>query len=229
MKMKTSLTRIQSLIDQLSSLHARYWNHSEFGRSLSWLEDHTRGEIHNLFTSSQVKGFVEYQVAAEQFKQEMLERLRVTPSDLFHQFQKVQAHQASLAQTICHGDMHIGNTYILADDHAGLLDWQLTSRGYSMHDISYIIATGLSVADRRTHERDLIQYYRESLLSKGVQNPPSLDELWLEYRRAMVWNVYIGWLITPVINYGRDITVMAHLRMMTAYEDLETLKSLDGL
>jgi aminoglycoside phosphotransferase (APT) family kinase protein len=227
--MKTSIERMKSLIDQLSSLHARYWEHREFGRSFGWLEDHTRGAIHDLFTSPRVKGFVEYQVAAEQYKQEMLERLRVTPTDLFEQFQRVQAHQASLQQTICHGDMHIGNTYILADEKAGLLDWQLTSRGYGMHDISYIMATGLSIADRREHERDLLKYYREQLLAKSVQQPPSIDELWLEYRRAMVWNVYIGWLITPTVNYGWDITVMAHLRTMTAYEDLETRKAVGEL
>lgn len=229
MKMKTSIARMRSLIDQLSSLHARYWEQPEFGRSFSWLEDHTRGAIHDLFTSPRVKGFVEYQVAAEQYKQEMLERLRVTPTDLFEQFQRVQAHQADLQQTICHGDMHIGNTYILADEKGGLLDWQLTSRGYGMHDISYIMVTGLSIADRREHERDLLKYYREQLLAKGVQQPPSLDEMWLEYRRAMVWNVYIGWLITPTVNYGWDITVMAHLRTMTAYEDLETRKAVKAL
>jgi hypothetical protein len=32
-----------------------------------------------------------------------------------------------------------------------------------------------------------------------------------------------------VVNYGWEVTVMAHLRMMTAYEDLETGKSIDEI
>ena len=228
-KTAISLAQMQSMIDQYASLHARYWSHSEFGRSLGWLEDHTRGAIHDLFTSKKVAGFAEYQVATTQFKQEMLERIRVTPKELHEQFQRVQAHQSTLPQTLCHGDAHIGNTYLLPNDRAGLLDWQLSARGYCMHDISYIITTGLSVAGRRAHERELLAYYREQLLSRGVKDVPLLGELWLEYRCAMVWNLYIGWLITPVVNYGWDITVMAVLRTITANEDHETAKALANL
>jgi len=229
MKTEISMAQMQSMIDQYASLHTRYWNHPEFGRSLGWLEDHTRGALHDLFTSNKVAGFAEYQVATTQFKQEMLQRMGVTPKELHEQFQRVQAHQATLPQTLCHGDAHIGNTYLLPNDQAGLLDWQLSARGYCMHDISYIITTGLSVTERRAHERELLEYYRHQLLSGGVEGVPSLNELWLEYRRAMVWNLYIGWLITPVVNYGWEITVMAVLRTMTAYEDLETRNALADL
>jgi hypothetical protein len=46
----------------------------------------------------------------------------------------------------------------------------------------------------------------------------------VEYRRTLVWGVYIGWLTTPVVNYGWEINVLNHLRLTTAYEDLETAK-----
>ena len=134
----------------------------------------------------------------------------------------MQAHQATLPQTVCHGDTHIGNTYALPGDTGGLLDWQLASRGFALHDVSYLIATGLSVAERRRHERDLLAFYREQLRAHGVAEAPSLDDLWTEYARAMIWGLYIGWLITPVVNYGWEKSVMAHLRTMTAYEDLDT-------
>jgi hypothetical protein len=45
----------------------------------------------------------------------------------------------------------------------------------------------------------------------------------------MVWCVYIGWLTTPVVNYGWEVCVMAHLRVMTAYEDLETSRAVAAL
>lgn len=194
------------------------------------MEAHTRGDLYRIFnTPEAAPRFIAEQVAQEQFKREMVQRLGTTVEGLYAGFQRVQRHQASLAQTVCHGDTHIGNTYILPDGGGGLLDWQLTCQGYAMHDVSYVIATGLSVADRRRHERDLLAEYREQLVAKGVKDAPSLDELWLEYSRAMVWGVYIGWLTTPVVNYGWEINVMNHLRLMTAYEDLETNRLIEAL
>ena len=41
-----------------------------------------------------------------------------------------------------------------------------------------------------------------------------------------------GWhalVTTPVVNYGWEINVMNHLRLTTAYEDLETAKLVDAL
>ena len=45
----------------------------------------------------------------------------------------------------------------------------------------------------------------------------------------LVWGVYIGWLTTPVVNYGWEINVMNHLRLTTAYEDHETAKLVDAV
>lgn len=218
-----SLKSLRSLLDQLATLHARYWESPELRSSLAWMEAHTRGDLHLTFnTPDAAPRHIAEQVQSVQFKREMVQRLGTTIDALFEGFQLVQQHQARLPQTVCHGDTHIGNTYILPDGSGGLLDWQLTSQGYAMHDVSYVIATGLSVEDRRRHERELLAYYREQLLARGLTAPPTSDELWLEYRRAMIWGVYIGWLTTPVVNYGWEINVMNHLRLMTAYEDLET-------
>lgn len=219
----TSLDRLRSLLEQLATLHARYWNSCNLGTSLAWMETHLRGSIHDMFNAPEVlPRAIEHQVASEQFKREMVERMGTDIGSLFRQFQAVQRHQATLPQTVCHGDTHIGNTYILPDDKGGLLDWQLASQGHAMHDVSYLVATALSVAERRRHEREMLDYYREQLLAKGVTDAPYRETLWTEYRRSMVWGVYIGWLTTPVVNYGWEITVMAHLRTMTAYEDLDT-------
>ncbi len=220
---ETSLDRLRCLLDILASLHARFWSSPLLETELSWMETHLQGEIHDLFnTPSRVPASIEYLVETVQFKREMVERLGMTPRGLLEDMQRVQRHQATLAQTVVHGDCHLGNTYTLPDDRAGLLDWQLSSRGFAIHDVSYILATALSVAMRRSHERELLDYYRDRLQSHGVADPPDREMLWEEYRRGMVWCVYIGWLTTPVTNYGWEICVMNHLRTMTAYEDLET-------
>jgi hypothetical protein len=225
----TSLERMRSLLDQLALLHARYWNNAEL-KALSWLQTHTTGSISMVFnTPAAAPKFIAQQIASEQFKREMVERLGSNVDELFRNFQLVQQHQARLAQTVCHGDTHIGNTYILPDDRGSLLDWQLTSQGYAMHDVSYLIASGLTIEARRAHERELLAYYRQQLLSRGTLDVPSQEDFWTEYRRAMIWGVYIGWLTTPTINYGWEITVLNHLRMMTAYEDLDTGQLISNL
>ena len=226
----TELERMYSLLEQLATLHARYWNSDELSGSLSWMEHHTRGRLFNMFnTPTNAPAAIAWQIDTVQFKREMVERLGQSAEALFRQFQRVQQHQAGLEQTVCHGDTHVGNTYILPDGSGGLIDWQLTSQGYCMHDVSYLLSSGLSVAQRRQHEREALQYYREKLMEKGVVSPPDFATLWDEYRRGVVWGVYIGWLTTPVINYGWEITVMNHLRVMTAYEDLETAKAIADL
>jgi hypothetical protein len=220
-----SLDQLRSLLDQLAILHARFWNSPELGASLGWMETHLKGRIHDQFNSpAVVPRHIANELATVQFKREMVERTGTDIDGMFRQFQAVQRHQATLPQTVCHGDTHIGNTYLLPDGTGGLLDWQLTSQGHAMHDVSYLIATALCVAERRKHERELLDYYRERLAAEGVRDTPDAETMWTEYRRSMVWGVYIGWLTTPVVNYGWEITVMAHLRTMTAYEDLETAK-----
>jgi hypothetical protein len=40
----------------------------------------------------------------------------------------------------------------------------------------------------------------------------------------LVWCLYIGWLTVPLINYGWEITLLNHLRIVAAYEDHQTAK-----
>ncbi|MEO7247501.1 MAG: phosphotransferase [Novosphingobium sp.] len=226
----TSIERMRAILDQLAILHARYWQNPDLNGKLSWMERHTCGRLYEQFNNPAiVPRFIADQVQREQFKKEMVERLGTTPDGLFRRFQVLQRHQAGLPQTVCHGDTHIGNTYILPGEKAGLLDWQLASQGFCIHDVSYAIATAMSVGQRRAAERELLAYYREQLIANGCTEPPDLEGLWREYRMGMIWGVYIGWLTTPVVNYGWEVSVIAHLRMMTAYEDLETSKLVDYL
>jgi hypothetical protein len=111
---------------------------------------------------------------------------------------------------------------LLPDGTGGLLDWQLSVRGYAMHDVSYLVCTALSIGDRRAHDRALLEFYLDRLAAHGLAEVPAFEVAWTEFRRALVWAVYIGWLTTPVVNYGWEINVLNHLRLTTAYEDLGT-------
>jgi hypothetical protein len=219
-----------ALLDQLASLHAVYWESPRFQDDLDWIQPHTSGAIHDLFTSDTgAVLLIEHEVATHQFKRELVQSTGETTASLRAKVARVQAHQATLPCTLLHGDAHIGNTYRLPEGQRGFLDLQLAARGFCMHDVSYTIVTSLSVDDRRAHERDLIAGYRKQLVELGVKAPPTLDELLYEHRLAMAWCLYIGWLTSPTENYGWEITVANHIRISTAYRDLSSSEAIEAL
>jgi aminoglycoside/choline kinase family phosphotransferase len=214
---------VRALLDTLADLHARYWESPRFSGDLAWVQTHLAGGVAELM-NGMAPVYIQHEIDNEAFKRELVQRLRTTGPELLAGVQAVQRYQASLPQTLLHGDAHLGNTYLLSDGRGGLLDWQLMVRGHAMHDVNYLITTALSIADRRAHEHGLLAHYLDRLAGNGVMAVPSFAEAWREYRRAVIWGVYIGWLTTPVVNYGWEINVLNHLRLTTAYEDHETAK-----
>ncbi|MDA2992195.1 MAG: phosphotransferase, partial [Actinomycetota bacterium] len=176
-----------------------------------------------------VPALVAWEVRTRQFKRELLQSVSETTDSLLAKVTRAQMHQAALPTTVVHGDCHIGNTYVLPDGGRGLIDWQLTARGFCMHDVSYIIITALSVQDRRTYEDELIAFYRQRLIGAGVRDAPGVKELRCEHSLAAAWCFYIGWLTTPVENYGWEINVANQIRLATAYRDLESKAALEAL
>jgi aminoglycoside/choline kinase family phosphotransferase len=218
-----ALTDVMSLLDTQAALHAAFWESPRFQGNLASIETHLRGGVATLMNEL-APAYIQHEIDTVAFKRELVQRLRTTGPKLLAGVQALQRHQSRLPQTLLHGDSHLGNTYLLPGPRGGLLDWQLCVRGYCLHDVSYLLATSLAIELRRTHERDLLACYLERLREHGVQHPPSLEEAWEEYRRAMIWGLYIGWLTTPVVNYGWEINVTNHMRLMTAYEDLDTAR-----
>jgi len=218
-----SLDEMRALLDQLAILHARFWESAELTGRLAAIQPHTEGELHRFFMAPDaVPALVRSEIRTEQFKREIVEAIGTDEPALYDAVLRVQHYQAGLPYTLCHGDCHIGNTYLLPDG-AGLLDWQLTARGRYIHDVSYLIITALSVAQRREWERDLLDYYLGRLATHGVNGAPGLDEAWHEHRLAANWCLYIGWLTTPITHYGWEISVCNIIRLATAVADLASV------
>src|SRR3546814_12822049 len=78
--------------------------------------------------------YIQQEIDGENFKRELVQRLRTTGDELLAGVRAVQKHQSTLQQTLLHGDTHLGNTYLLPDGRGGLLDWQLMVRGHHMHN-----------------------------------------------------------------------------------------------
>jgi thiamine kinase-like enzyme len=229
-KSRLSLADIRALLDTLSTLHARFWESRELSSELDYIESHTHGDLWWFFNSRDaVPAVIQHEMNKQQYKRELVEAAGQTELGLYNECRKLQQHQATLPYTLCHGDTHIGNTYLLPDGRAGLLDWQMMAKGYFMHDLAYIMITSMPVAQRRAHQGEMLAYYLRQLRAKGATNVPDMEAAWLEYRRAAVWGVYIGWLTCAVENYGWDINVCNHVRLLAAYSDLETSAALANL
>ena len=130
-KSDVGLPQLESLLSALAALHARYWESPRFEADLAWIEPHTAGAIYTMFNHpDMIPTMIAEQIEQNQFKTELVEAAGQTAGGLYREFRKLQKHQATLPQTLCHGDSHIGNTYLLPDGRAGLVDWQLMARGY---------------------------------------------------------------------------------------------------
>ena len=223
-----TVAQVRGVLETLAKVHATYWQTPRFSGDMSWVQTHNAGPVSHLLYGLS-PALIQREINTVSFKREMVQRLRTSGDEMLAGVKALHRHQATLPQTLLHGDTHIGNTYLLPGDRGGLLDWQLMVRGYCMHDVSYLITTSLSIELRRAHERELLAHYLDQLAANGVTNPPAFDTAWLELCRALLWGVYIGWLTTPITNYGWEINVMNHLRLTTAYEDHDTGKLIDAI
>jgi Phosphotransferase enzyme family len=132
-------------------------------------------------------------------------------------------------QTLLHGDPHIGNTYLLPNGDVGFLDWQVVRRGHWSHDIGAFLVSALTVADRRSHDRDLVEQYRSALdLPNGQQ--PTAEEAWLRYRATPAYGLPV-WLATlnARTSQRREICLNLCERYGTAFVDLNTVDAINDL
>lgn len=222
------VVEVQALLKILARLHARYWESPRFTDDLSWVQTQTEGSVEELLQGLSRQG-TQAELAEHKYKRAFLEQLGMTEEEIFRSMIAMKRNRASMPQTLLHGDTHFGNSYRLPDGQAGLYDWQVFLRGFCMQDVSYAIVTALGIDQRRAHERELITFYRECLIAEGVMTPPSMDMLWLEHRRAMLWAFYLGWLPCPTENYGWELTVLALQRTSAAALDLDSRDALRDL
>lgn len=125
-------------------------------------------------------------------------------------------------QCVLHGDPHPGNVYLLGDQGAGLLDWQAVRRGHPLRDVTYHLVLGMTVPDRRAHERDLLAHYTSELASYGG---PTIepDEAWSQHRRMAAY-AYVAAMFTSGLGglQNADIADAGLRRSSAAIADLES-------
>lgn len=133
---------------------------------------------------------------------------------------------------LVHGDYRLDNLLFATDDSTPAvtaIDWQTLSLGLPTRDLAYLLGTGLSVADRRTHERDLVAEYHAGLVAYGVTDYP-FELCWDDYRFAMVQGPLVsvfGCAYGARTERGDAMFAAMVERSCAAIRDLETFSLID--
>lgn len=128
--------------------------------------------------------------------------------------------------SLLHGDYRLDNLLFSAPDAVDpviAVDWQVVSSGLPLRDVTLLVTTGLSTADRRAGERGIVDAYHRRLVELGVTDYDG-ETCWEDYRYALFQAPFItvlGALVAQPTERGdRMFTVMAE-RSATAIIDLD--------
>ena len=99
--------------------------------------------------------------------------------------------------TLTHGDPRVDNILFIDGQEPGaveavLIDWQLTGWRNPMHDLGYFLSGSMTVEDRRSHERALLEMY-----SDIIGPDYSFEEITIDYRVQL-----LAGLMTTIACYG---------------------------
>jgi hypothetical protein len=216
-----SVEQTKGLLRTLAKLHGAFWQSPRLNTDLSWIATPLAGGMSDIVQNYGYE-LVKDQVKKHAFKQDLIAPLSLSLEAMAEKLKAFQMEAIQQPQTLLHGDTHIANTYLPPDGDGGLLDWQLLCRGNWAHDVSYVIATGLSIPLRQGHERELLAYYLSLLQEQNLPHLPDFPTAWNLYRKSIMWGLFIGWLITPPANYGVEITTANIRKLVQACLDLES-------
>ncbi|GGL14463.1 phosphotransferase [Nocardia jinanensis] len=140
-------------------------------------------------------------------------------------FRALWEYDDSAAHTINHGDAHFGQLYRIPGEAPAFLDWQTACLAPWGHDVAYFLGSALTVADRRTHERELLAHYTAAL---AAADGPTVDadEAWAEYRRHILHG--FAWMCVPTVMQPAEVVSAMTERYAAAIDDLDPFELLFG-
>jgi len=218
-------TRIREQLGLLASYHGKFFDGPEHAllkkNYLTWPEFFSRIDYPD-YEEACYKGFL----AAEKV---IPSRLYVRCDDVWPATRKSVATHLNLPHTLSHGDVHLRNWYINSEGKMGLSDWQSITCSHWSRDVAYLIATSLTVEQRRLWEKELLRYYVDQLQQASGASI-SFDGVFDLYRQQLL-SALTFWTVTLNPAPGMpdfqplDSTLEFIKRIATAIDDLEALDS----
>lgn len=219
--------RAESIVTNLATLHGSFWATRRFDHELRLVknaEDWQR-DLNDLIAFPR-RTMIGFDRAESVFPAEF----RRHRADVWPAVERSLELHKFAPRTLLHSDVHSRNWYLIGQRGMGLYDWQLITRGTWALDVAYALSSALTVNDRRSWEKELIEFYLDRLHAAGGPRLP-FETAWLAYRQQPFHGLAF-WLYT--IGAGRlqpamqpDEVSLANLERMTnMITDLESFHAL---
>ena len=183
--------RAESLVDTLAATHGALLDSPRFGADLKWMVTSVRlQEGLNRLVDFERRSIVGFNRSADVMPTE------IRPyRDRIHGFLMTSVQlDRTAALGLQHSDVHAGNWFIEDGRAMGLYDWAIIAKGQGTRDLAYALMSNLSVDDRRSWERELVDRYTEQVSTvSGVRQDPA--QVWLSYRQQTMHGLCF-WLYT---------------------------------
>jgi thiamine kinase-like enzyme len=210
---------VDSIVEELAHLHARFWEHPALDHQLSWVNEGMRIAFGS--------GARFMQMALDQFAHDMPPAYRRLGELYITATRGIADLWATPPHTLAHGDPHMGNLFV-DGSRAGFFDWGMVMRKAGMWDVAYVICNSVPTDIRRANEHAWIERYREHLAQQDIRL--DADSAWEQYRLYAVysWNSAVS---TAAMGGRWQPEARAHaamLRTTTAIEDLDSFSLLEA-
>jgi thiamine kinase-like enzyme len=185
-----SVQEAEMVVDALAGLHARWWNHSSLDQ-WTWIPPY--GDV----TAQLEKIRGRRATFLQRYGMDLSPELTRATARIGSQHSDELRRLGGPPNTILHGDVHLDNIAFLDGpaSTAVLFDWQTLTKGLGAVDLALFMLGG-SPAERRRHERHLIERYHGRLVAGGVTGY-SFDTLLADFRVAL-----LRWWIGTVNGLG---------------------------
>lgn len=209
--------------EALAGIHATHWESPEFEPGGKWGPDTDVGGC----SSRLYETFLEVIIGHDWWSQWAREpRAAALPRKLAdggtiqRAWKRLSAVMGGTARTIIHGDEHLGNLYLNADEKPGFLDYFARIEHWPI-SYAYFLSNSLDSLDRRDWERPLLARYLRQLRTRGVA-APDFDEAWYAYRCALLFPMIV-WFTNPANWQPEAINTLNTARAGLAMLDHGTL------
>ncbi len=125
-----------------------------------------------------------------------------------------------------HGDTHAGNHFVDGSS-VGLYDWAVISRSPGVRDLSIYLGNSVPTDLRRAQQDTWLRAYHRVLVEAGV-DAPSFDELWLRFRRGVLYS-WVGATTTAAMGSKWQPFEVAKLGMDRATASCADLETIDAI
>ncbi|QYG91431.1 phosphotransferase [Iamia sp. SCSIO 61187] len=128
-----------------------------------------------------------------------------------------------------HGDYRLDNLMFGPADQVTAVDWQTVSLGLPARDIAFLLATSLTVADRRAHEGEVVSAYWDALHAYGVDDHP-LEQCLEDYRYALLQApliIVLGCAVAAPTARGDEMFLVMAERACAAIRDHDPFSLID--